>query len=81
MVAGRCRGGGLCVGGVAGDGGVVAAGDDGLEGLLEAGVGVGGVVGGAAGGGGGEAGEDVFLAQEGGERWRADAAGGGEDEG
>ena len=63
----RCAaggGGGSCVGGVAGDGDVVAAGDDGLEGLLEAGVGVGGVVGGASVGGGGEAGEDVFFGEE-----------------
>ena len=50
------RGSGSRVGGMAGDGGAVAARDDGLDGLLEAGVGVVGVMAGTSGSGGGEAG-------------------------
>ena len=45
---------GLGVGRMAGNGGVVAARDDGLDGLLEAGVGVVGVMAGGSGSGGGE---------------------------
>ena len=76
------KGGRLSVGGMAADGGGVAARDEGLHGLLEAGEGVVGVgCGGGAGGDGGEAGVEEGIADEIDEGGWADSAEGGEDEG
>ena len=66
---------------MAADGGGVAARDEGLQGLLEAGEGVVGVgCGGGAGGNGGEAGVEEGIADEVDKGGWADPAQGGEDE-